>query len=68
MGSEEAQQLGLGGSSSEGLEQPSVGPPLHQGNSGTIPHLLLEHRALDCWFHWQRGGWPGLFQAGSGGG
>ena len=31
MGSEEARQLGRGGSSSEGLEQ-SVGTPLHQGD------------------------------------
>ena len=39
-----------GGSSSEGLKQPSVGPPLHQGRRGMIPpHLLLEHGALDSW-------------------
>ena len=37
LGSEEARQLGRGGSSSEGLEQPSVGPPLHQGTGARSP-------------------------------
>ena len=45
MSSEEARQLGCGGSSSEALRR-SPPPP---GRRGMIPHLLLEHGALGSW-------------------